>query len=95
MEEKNNEMIELVETNEDPITTEVEVEESGMGTGLAMLIGSGLTLAVLAGVRKGKELWSKHKAKKAAIEDDAVVIIENGDEVDPSDTSDDSEEIEK
>lgn len=79
MEEKNNEMVELVEVNETP-ETEVEVEETGMGTGMAMLIGSGLTLAVIAGVRKGRELWAKHKAKKSAIEADAEVINDNNDD---------------
>lgn len=76
MEEKNNEMVELVEVNETP-ETEVEVEETGMGTGMAMLIGSGLTLAVMAGVKKGRELWAKHKAKKSVIEADAEVINDN------------------
>lgn len=73
MEEKNNEMIELVETNE-PEVVDVEVEESGMSTGVAMLIGSGLTLAVMAGVKKGREWWKKHKAKRAEIEAEAEVI---------------------
>ena len=76
MEEKNNEMVELVEVNETP-ETGVEVEETGMGTGMAMLIGSGLTLAVMAGVKKGRELWAKHKAKKSVIEADAEVINDN------------------
>ena len=91
MEEKNNEMIELTEVNGEP-TVEVEVEEHGMSTGLAMLIGSGLTIGVIAAVKKGREAWARHKAKKAQIEDDATVIIEDGNSVDPSDDSEETQE---
>ena len=44
--------------------TEVETEESKMGTGVAMLIGAGLTLAVGAVVKIGKKAIAKIKAKK-------------------------------
>ena len=37
---------------------------SGMGTGLAMLIGGGLTLAVIVGGKKLREVWLNRKAKK-------------------------------
>ncbi len=50
--EEENE--EITETN----------DRSGMGTGLAMIIGSGLTLAAIAGGKKLKELWDKHKSQK-------------------------------
>lgn len=43
---------------------EMESEESGIGTGLAMLIGAGITAAGVAAVGLGKKLWAKHKAKK-------------------------------
>lgn len=43
---------------------EMESEESGIGTGLAMLIGAGITAAGVAVVGLGKKLWAKHKAKK-------------------------------
>ena len=46
-------------------TTEVEPEETGMGTGVAMLIGAGLTLAVGAAVKFGKKGIDYVKAKKA------------------------------
>ena len=45
-------------------TTEVEPEETGMGTGVAMLIGAGLTLAVGAAVKVGKKLYAKCNATK-------------------------------
>ena len=44
---------------------EVMDERSGMPTGLAMLIGGGITLAVVAGVKKVKKLLANRKAKKA------------------------------
>ena len=43
---------------------EMESEESGIGTGLAMLIGAGITAAGVAVVGLGKKLWAKHKANK-------------------------------
>lgn len=45
-------------------TFETENENSGIGTGAAMLIGAGLTLATTAIVKLGKKLWANHKAKK-------------------------------
>ena len=73
MEEKN-----LMEVNDEIETIEEEVEEnferSGIGTGWAMLIGSGLTLAAIAAGRKAKKMWQDHKAKKEMLEEDAPVI---------------------
>lgn len=43
---------------------EAESENSGIGTGLAMLIGAGITAAGVAAVGLGKKLWAKHKANK-------------------------------
>ena len=47
---------------------EVTVAEgkTGIGTGLAMLIGGGLALAGAAGVKKLKKVIANRKAKKAA-----------------------------
>lgn len=56
----------------------VEENDSGMSTGLAMLIGSGLTLAVIAGVKQGKKIMAKIKAKKEAAkatEDSEVIDV--------------------
>lgn len=53
---------------------------SGMGTGLAMIIGSGLTLAAIAGGKKLKELWDKRKTKKE--DTDGVIIVNSTEEVD-------------
>lgn len=62
-------------------------ERSGMGTGLAIIIGSGLTLAAIAGGKKLKTLWDKHKSKK----EQAEVIIVDPTEKEVND-SDDKEE---
>ena len=68
-----------MEENEN-METEVMIEESegtekssGMRTGLAMLIGSGLTLAAIAGGKKLKKVWDNRKIKKekqAVVEDE-------------------------
>lgn len=62
MEERTNE---LVETENIEEAEEVN-ESSGLGTGLAMLIGGGIALAVAAGGKKLKKVWDRHKAKKEA-----------------------------
>lgn len=61
---------EIMEMNEVEVTEEPEVveEHTGIGTGLAMLIGSGLTLAAIAAVKKGKKVWERYKAKKEVAE---------------------------
>ena len=43
---------------------ETESENTGIGTGLAMLIGAGITAAGVAVVSLGKKLWVNYKAKK-------------------------------
>lgn len=60
-----NEVMEYEEAME-PETYDVETESdnSGLGTGAAMLIGAGLTLAVGAAVKLGKKVYAKIKAKK-------------------------------
>lgn len=47
---------------------EVETESSGMGTGAAVLLGAGLTLATAAVVKLGKKMFAAIKAKKEAKE---------------------------
>lgn len=53
--------IEEVENDND----EVEVKDFGMSTGVAMLIGAGLTIATGGLIKLGKKLVNKYKAKKA------------------------------
>lgn len=59
---------EIMNYEEEVMEPEVEVEpnekSSGMGTGVAMLIGAGLTIATTAVIKFGKKLYAKHKAKK-------------------------------
>lgn len=77
-------MNEEMMTNEELMTVEGNEEEnetrSGMPTGLAMLIGSGITLAVIAGGKKLKKMWDKRKAEKevqvVAVEPDEVEVQE-------------------
>lgn len=58
--------IEEVENDND----EVEVKDSGMSTGVAMLIGAGLTIATGGLIKLGKKLVNKYKAKKTEAEAD-------------------------
>ena len=58
---------------------EMESEDSGIGTGLAMLIGAGITAAGVAAVGLAKKLWAKHKANKE------LRLVEKDDFVDVSD----------
>lgn len=61
MEEKNELMV-MEET--DVMNEENESKQSGMGTGLAMLLGSALTIAIIAGGTRLKKVWRIHKARK-------------------------------
>ena len=54
---------EVMDTEMD--TIDMEPEDSGMSTGVAMLIGAGITLAVGAAVKLGKKGIDYIKAKKA------------------------------
>lgn len=67
----------LTEVNEEIEGTE-EIEEipesSGIGTGWAMLIGSGLTLAAIAAGKKAKKLWQACKARKEPSAEETVII---------------------
>lgn len=48
----------------DEFEVEVVDESSGIGTGLAMLIGSGLTVAAIVAGKKLMKVWKDRKAKK-------------------------------
>ena len=43
---------------------ETETERSGIGTGMAILIGAGVAAAGVAAVGLGKKVWAKIKAKR-------------------------------
>ena len=43
---------------------EVGLEDSGMSTGMAMLIGAGLAIATGGLIKLGKKLYMAYKAKK-------------------------------
>ena len=66
MENEMNYVEETMEPEEE--IAEVETEESGMGTGVAMLIGAGLAFASTAIVKLGKKAYETFKAKKEAKE---------------------------
>lgn len=60
-----NEIMNNDEIMEEVEATEVETESSGMGTGVAMLIGAGLAFASTAVVKLGKKAVAAYKTKKA------------------------------
>lgn len=60
--ENNEIMFDEIEVMDDVIVAD---EETGMSTGVAMLIGAGLTLAVGAGVKLGKKAVVAIKTKLA------------------------------
>ena len=71
--ENNEIMNEGMET----VIEEVVMDEPvGIGTGKAMLIVTGLTLAVGAGVVLGKKLYTAYKAKKELRQPDKEVVVE-------------------
>lgn len=85
-----NEIMMTEETTMEPVyEVEVETEDSGMSTGVAMLIGSGLTLLGLAGVRFGKKAYHRieaHRARKAeannVVEGEVIEDIDDDEVVD-------------
>lgn len=81
---ENMELTPYEEENEEIMETN---ERSGMGTGLAMILGSGLTLAAIAGGKKLKKLWQERKTKKGQSD---VIIVDSVEEV--ADDSEDKEE---
>lgn len=56
----------MITTTEETVIEEIAEnnEGSGLGTGMAMLIGSGLTLAAMAGVKFLKKKLAERKAMK-------------------------------
>lgn len=81
---ENMELTPYEEENEEIMETN---ERSGMGTGLAMILGSGLTLAAIAGGKKLKKLWQERKTKKGQSD---VIIVDSVEEA--ADDSEDKEE---
>ena len=71
------------EMNPEVETYETESERSGMGTGVAMLIGAGLTVAATAVFKLGKKAIAKFKAKKESEDyvDEHDFVIPSDDEV--------------
>lgn len=76
-----------MENNEIMINEEVEVMDdnivadggSGIGTGMAMLIGAGLAFAVGGAVKLGKKLIAKAKANKELKKPEKEVLVEDED----------------
>lgn len=67
----------------EPETETCEVEEgSGIGTGVAMLIGAGLTLATTAVVKLAKKGIAAYKAKKELRRPEEPVEVDDDDIVD-------------
>ena len=60
---ENNEIMnyEEIEVMDDTVVAD---ENTGIGTGVAMLIGAGLTFAVGAAVKLGKKVYEAIKAKR-------------------------------
>ena len=69
---------EIMETEVD--TCDVDSTESGISTGLAMLIGTGLTAASVAAVKLGKKVFASIKAKKARKKTDEEDFVDVTDE---------------
>ena len=59
---------------------EVESEDSGMSTGVAMMIGAGLAVAATAAIKLGKKIISKIKTKKEP-EDGRDFVIPSDEEL--------------
>lgn len=80
--EVRTEDLEVVESNGEETN-----EGSGIGVGLAMLIGSGLTLAAIAGGKKLMNMWADYKAKKEQNEVEAEIFDDS--DYDEADSQDD------
>lgn len=69
-----NEIMNYDEAMETEVENDVvETEDSGMSTGVAMLLGAGLTAASVAAVKLGKKVIARFKARKEdqeAVEED-------------------------
>ncbi len=71
--EKDLETTEIIETNSEEVMEQNDgaietVENSGMNSGVAMLIGGALALSAVAGVKKLKKVWQKRKKKEDSSE---------------------------
>ena len=80
MEEKNITTYEEEEMETmEPI--DEEKDKTGLSTPVAMLIGSGITLAAIAGVKKLKKIWPKlkerRKKSKNLVEVEAVEVSDD------------------
>ena len=84
MENQENEIIELAEYQPEEIEEyeETAEEKSGMGTGLAMLIGSGLTVAGIAAWMFAKKKYNQFKARRSAPAAEAEVLDETPEIID-------------
>lgn len=71
----NEEIMEMDQVTEETQPEGVEEEQSGIGTGIAMLIGAGLTVAGIAAVKYGRKAIGKIKSMRKASK------IEGNDEV--------------
>lgn len=71
---ENNEIMNYEEIE---VMDDVEMNENaGIGTGVAMLIGAGLTFAAGAAVKLGKKLYADFKAKKELRQPDKEITVE-------------------
>lgn len=80
--EQANEM--LTEVEEEIITDVVKHEgHSSLGVTAALLIGSGVTVAVIVGGKKLKKIWAERKAEKedSVLVDAEVVNTKSAEEV--------------
>lgn len=78
MDFENNEIMEVNEANEVEVI-ETEPEGGKIGTGAALLIGAGLTLATTAAVKLVKKGIAALKAKKAMKKPEEGTTIEPAD----------------
>lgn len=77
-----NEIMEYEDEVMDPEveTTEVESEDTGISTGVAMLIGAGLTVAATAAIKLSKKVIAKIKAKRELEHTDEEDFVDSDEE---------------
>ena len=74
---ENNEIVmEEIEFVDDAVMAD---EKTGVSTGVAMLIGAGLTFVVGAGVKLAKKAYTAYKAKKALNKPEGEVLVDEDD----------------
>lgn len=75
-----NQTAEIIELNEyqpeltEEVFEDIEEVDSGMSTGLAMLIGGGLTVAGIAAAKFAKKKYLQFKAKKEQAKNDVIEV---------------------